>query len=617
MAIMIPSTPREFDAKSQEDVMFKALEQLPDDYYVVHSFQLNTIDKNNIFKASEADFVIFHPKKGILCLEAKATNVRYEYGSWLYADGNPMPHGGPFKQAENNKYGIIDYMNSHGMSNIVKKCKMLSAVWFPIVSKNYIDKLGLLPDVPKELILTQEALDNPTHQIEEIFKIEVKNQTQTNLSKDEALRIVNQILCPKFEIAPSIRSAKDISDIIFHKLLKEQSLILKFLEEQHSVIINGAAGTGKTLIALEKAKQLAANGEKVLFLCFNKMLQTYLTNSCQNDNIKFYTIAGFCCSMCQSSKADYSKLNDKLTDIYFNGSFPYKHIIIDEGQDFGFPDIANNKILETLKTIIEDKKQGCFYIYYDRTQLIQANELPDILKDADCKLTLYRNCRNTKNIAQTSLSVISGSKLQLKDSSIEGSRAAMHFCSEGDIISVIDNIIDTLINEKKLAEKDIVILTCATESYNVFQKSFPEDYKYFFADDPSDPDAKYYKKGNQKIRFTTCRKFKGLESEAVILVDIDEQLLTGKFSIADKKASTKKQAPENTENTQEQLIFYAGTSRARTQLDLVTAMNKEQCKFVLDEFAKNGQTTTSTAKDSRKRLASLLNADAIIHENPD
>ncbi|MCR5661621.1 MAG: NERD domain-containing protein [bacterium] len=614
MAIMIPTNPREYDPKSHEGEMFEALEKLPDDYYVVHSLEI-VRNKNNCLSTGEADFVIFNRKKGMLFLEAKATKAKYSNGCWYYADGREMHSGGPFKQAERNKYAIRDLMIDRGMQNLIDKCKLLHAVWFPMVAKKDIDNIKSWPaDSPKDLILTQEDLADPTTHIEKIFDLKVPSKIETELSEKEAQKILDEIICPKFEIAPSIYSAKNKTEIIFHKLLKEQSLILKFLEEQHTVTINGAAGTGKTLIALEKAKQLAANGEKVLFLCFNKMLKTYLDSQYKNENIKFLTIAGFCCSMCNSSKTDYSKLNDILTDIYFNGSFPYKHIIIDEGQDFGIPDIANNKILETLKTIIEDKQQGCFYIYYDRTQLIQADVLPDILKDADCKLTLYRNCRNTKNIAQTSLSVINGSKLKLKDSSIEGSRATMHFCNEDNIVSVIDNIIDTLINEKKLDPKEIIILTCNTESYNVFQKSYPEDYKYIISEDQSDHEIKYYNKGNQKIRFTTCRKFKGLESEAVILVDIDEQHLTGKFASADKKVSAQKQTPENTENAQEQLIFYAGTSRARTQLDLVTTMNKEQCKSILDEFAKKGLTSTSTAKDARKRLASLLNADAITHE---
>ena len=69
MATMIPDIPREFDAKSHEGIMFDELNQLPEEYYVFHSFEIVTI-KNNQILESETDFVIFHPKKGLICLEA-------------------------------------------------------------------------------------------------------------------------------------------------------------------------------------------------------------------------------------------------------------------------------------------------------------------------------------------------------------------------------------------------------------------------------------------------------------------------------------------------------------------------------------------------------------------
>ena len=68
-AKMIPDIPREFDPKSQEGLMFEELSNLSEDYYVFHSFSIVTII-GSLIKECETDFVIFNPKKGILCLEA-------------------------------------------------------------------------------------------------------------------------------------------------------------------------------------------------------------------------------------------------------------------------------------------------------------------------------------------------------------------------------------------------------------------------------------------------------------------------------------------------------------------------------------------------------------------
>src|SRR5699024_12783736 len=54
-------------------------------------------------------------------------------------------------------------------------------------------------------------------------------------------------------------------------MTKEQSYLLDYLEEQDIAVIQGSAGTGKTLMAVEKAKRLSKD-EKVVFLCFNSLL---------------------------------------------------------------------------------------------------------------------------------------------------------------------------------------------------------------------------------------------------------------------------------------------------------------------------------------------------------
>ena len=103
MAIMIPEMPRDYDPVSLEGAMFDALKKLPEDYYIVHSFK-NVYVEENILHEGEADFVIFNPTKGLLCIEAKAGAVNYEDGYWKYESGHIMKHGVPYKHAEENKW---------------------------------------------------------------------------------------------------------------------------------------------------------------------------------------------------------------------------------------------------------------------------------------------------------------------------------------------------------------------------------------------------------------------------------------------------------------------------------------------------------------------------------
>ena len=206
--------------------------------------------------------------------------------------------------------------------------------------------------------------------------------------------LIRRIFCPEFSVFSAASFDSELKNIVFHRLLKEQANILNFLEDQKVAVINGAAGTGKTMIAAEKARRHALNGEKVLFLCYNARLKDYLARNYGHENIDYLTIAGLACKLCRTSQPDYEKLQNKLDDLYFTGEFPYRHIVVDEGQDFGFDDIEEGKILEGLRLLVEDK--GTFYVFYDRMQLVQGRKVPAFIEDSDCRLTLYKNCRNTE-----------------------------------------------------------------------------------------------------------------------------------------------------------------------------------------------------------------------------
>ena len=271
MAIMIPNTPHEFDPASQEGLMFDALTKLPDEYYVFHSFRITSVTDNTFYE-SETDFVVFNRKYGILCLEAKSGLVKYEAGYWYYASGRPMHNGGPFTQASSNKYKLKKLIEQSVLANIIPRCKMLHAVWFPSVSDAVLKTMKLPSEADKKIVLTKDALENPEEYLERIFSIELPNRICTDLSEYEVKKLIGEIFCPQFNIFPTSSFDNDLKKIVFHRLLKEQSAILDYLTEQRTAVINGAAGTGKTMIAVEKAQRHARNGEKVLFLCFNEKL---------------------------------------------------------------------------------------------------------------------------------------------------------------------------------------------------------------------------------------------------------------------------------------------------------------------------------------------------------
>ena len=323
------------------------------------------------------------------------------------------------------------------------------------------------------------------------------------------------------------------------------------------------------MIALEKARRHSEVGENVLFLCFNRFLRDYCKANYPRDNVVYNTIDGFACSFCGTETADFLLLQDKLESAYYEGHFPFKHIIIDEGQDFGQDRIEEADIITTLETIVlSEEVNGSFYLFYDRNQLVQGKKIPRYISDSDCKLTLYRNCRNTENIAITSMRPLgSTSKPKMFAGCVRGESPKVYIAENVDKHKVfLDSILKRLI-EKKI--NDVVILTCKTEESSVFSQ-YCTDGKYPF--------------DGLKFRFTTCRKFKGLEADNIILVDVN----AGTF------------------NAKEVLRFYVGASRAKVGLNIISTLDDDACIALLRSHF--DYPADKPVKNPSGKLAEMMNA---------
>lgn len=180
----------------------------------------------------------------------------------------------------------------------------------------------------------------------------------------------------------------------------------------------------------------------------------------------------------------------------------YTTIIIDEAQDYDF------SILKYLRDISVENNYN-IVIFYDKNQQVIKSNFSSIIKDFDCKLTLKNNCRNTIKIQSTINSIFS-LPLNYYCYSIEGIMPSMYYSDSKDsIISSIESEIDKLLSNGAKIE-DITILTLLTENESILSGA-SHIGRYEISNS----------REKDKIFFTTSRKFKGLESDAVIVVDFD------------------------------------------------------------------------------------------------
>ena len=206
--------------------------------------------------------------------------------------------------------------------------------------------------------------------------------------------------------------------------------------------------------------------------------------------------------------------------------------------------------------------------------------MPDFINEADCKLTLYVNCRNTKKIALCSLRGLGDADSAEVLEGVETSGPPQLFASPdaGEQERYVDSQVSDL---KAQGLKDIVVLTCKTEERSSLRGCVRQAGGH----------AEWKQSG---VRFSTCRKFKGLEAEAVILVDVDEEAWREPRYDFDPKPG---------------LLFYTGASRAKYELRVVCDMDEEECQRLLVRLGGTGGKKPATKLS--KRLA-CVNASGAL-----
>ena len=213
------------------------------------------------------------------------------------------------------------------------------------------------------------------------------------------------------------------------------------------------------------------------------------------------------------------------------------------------------------------------YLFYDKRQFVQGSTMPSFLMDADCKLTLYVNCRNTEAIEKSSLSALgeaSGFGTQVM-ARLGKPPLLMINCDAAAQEAFVDKHITLLRND---GINDIVVITCKTLETSKLSSCFTEHQG-----------LKRWK--GQKVPVHTARKFKGMEAAAVIMIDVDQALW---------------EQPSMSYKPEPGTLFYTAASRARHELRIVCDMDEDACNQVLLAMGEKAN------RRPGKKLANVLGA---------
>lgn len=533
MAKMVPSIPRKTDNPAEIKAFNALKEGLSDDYLVYHSYRWTSKLEEQFEGAS--DFLIYHPQKGLLVIDIYSDHIQFNKGFWEKIDhtgNNVIIDPDPLTAANTSRKGIYKSIRKHLSTWPHDDLLVGAAVWF---SDIFVDRKEVLPENYHHMLLMDQSSYNHIEDsinaaykyYHHAWKHDLCNTAQKSLKRKLNL---------EFNIISDLRAEINYRAERFFQMTKQQMLLMDFLEHQEEACIGGVAGSGKTLLAIEKATRLAESGRKVLLLCYNRLLSENLHERIHHANIHIDTFHNFAASVV-GIQTGFKALEEAfLKHMETNKDLGYHDLIIDEGQDFNYEWLSNLK-----QCFYQD---SFIYTFYDLNQnLYDRNEFTQWILEAPCKLSLTKNCRNTIEINDFATRIIAPfcDTRKFSSSDIHGdAEPKVIITKSSNLESELATAINDCINKYKYQPEDIIILSAKGSTHSEIK-----DCKHIGIYPLSDQ----HQVG--KVQKSTIRKFKGLESKVVILVEVEPNRLR----------NAKDRAYHN--------LIYAGVTRATDHLIMI------------------------------------------------
>lgn len=544
MARMIPSQP-DLDTPGAERRVFELLaDALPESWVVFHARRVTLPGgEGRPPRELELDFLVVAPDRGLLAIEVKGGAVGRDPDGWHSVDhaGTRHPIKDPGRQAQHAVHGVADYLRQHAKFRNGGVPAFGWAVCFPDATAPR--ELG--PDLPRSRVLDAGDLETAWTAMNRVLDAAIGDGAR--LSR-EAITGLVAALAPRFHLTPSLSSSVAEAERMLVRLTGEQMRLLDFLASSTRLGITGAAGTGKTLVAMERATRLSAAGRRVLLLCFNRGLAEHLRQRAPGFHVS--TFHSLCRDLCEEAGIE-SRLPEDPDELqrFYEEKAPqhlmealaglpgerYDDVIVDEGQDFA------ELWWVAVEELLRDRTASSLWVFYDPRQDIFGRAGLQALNLPHAELTFV--CRNTEAIARFSHAFID-SEPRLLPGTPPGRAVESVACASHEVMhDAVRRILHQLAVVEHIAPARIVVLSPRSASKSqVCGKTYGN---YRLTDAPS---------GSNDIRFASLQSFKGLEADALIVVEVDREHVTS--------------SPRN---------LYVATSRAKHVLVFVEyATNRDQ-----------------------------------------
>jgi len=415
MARLIPKiNPDEIENSGERMLAKSLISQLGAEVEVYHSFRWLAENECGTLHEGECDFVVLDPANGMLFIEVKGGTLRYVPGgeSWeriLNGGRIQKLNKSPFDQCSRNMFNLLDRVEKE--RPFIGRGKLPFTFGYAVAFPHSRYEGTLPMGIHRDLLLDDSKCEDLKRSIQAIFD-RWRKFPHPPMGTQE-MDGVRTALFPKFGILPVLWRQVEDQEERLRRMTDAQSLLLDFLARQKLAAICGVAGSGKTILAMAKAQELARSGMRTLFLCFNKPLKDWIKKVMQDDaedNLVVNNYHGLALLLCKKAQVEFwnddegdppaSFWEEDVPDRMMNAlgilgdEDKFDAIIVDEGQDF------RELWWTSMDSLFRDpENKGCYFVFYDPKQNVFATSasLPGELGEP---FDLPVNCRNTVKIAE-------------------------------------------------------------------------------------------------------------------------------------------------------------------------------------------------------------------------
>lgn len=474
--------------RSGERRVFEQCALLPATWYALYGVAWVGADRGRGATEGEADFVFIGPEIGLVVLEVKGGQVGRDDSGWFSVDRRGVRHPikDPVQQAQRSKYEFLRMLRS--VTEIAGvRVPAAHIVCFPNANAP-----PSLPDLPPSICICEGDLDQLQGGLETGAAFFSGDKADCRPLTDRQCRAIADALKPNFVMPGRWSTVAREHERYIDRLTNDQARILDALSANRLIGLTGPAGSGKTVIALRRIRDLVAAGRNVLVVLPTSLLIEYYKAALGETVGAFFVM---------TSHFDNAPLAERVT---------WDAIVVDEAQDVSLDGWAR------IEGLMDGHETSLMVIYDANQRLAKKGDfyLPEGLAD----VYLGRVVRNTRQIGELSCRFFRNDKRVPDFAGPDGTAIKeLLVTTQEDLPAVVAEYVLHLVRVEGFDFRDIVVLLAG--SGRMLRTTGAAGVSFRAAQTEWELGRKH-----PMVVCGTVASFRGLESQVVVLADLDELL---------------------------------------------------------------------------------------------